>query len=306
MRRAWFACTLACFALLFAASNRADYVDDLRRVLQRSFGDRAEFQNYEFYGSPVGNFGVGTMFTGDVRRRRVTTVERAWLVGDPATWWAESMRGDEKKSEREALLREIFVQGSMGTITVDQSSLRDISAQSALALLKRIIPATFHASNDVHVTVTKATAMNRRMNWDVFYEAVREGKIKQSIQRRVDAATPNFVIVAADIVLTSYHATVAVNPAKDGELYRTLVDLAVQFPMTAKNIASLKVQKTDSGTFEVGAEEPIVIARMLLAPPREGELGGSGSPRPLAEQFRGWSMVKVPNDVLARLARKRG
>jgi hypothetical protein len=310
MKRIALAFLAASAALLLGVSLQADYIDDVRGALQRTFKDKAEFESYQFYGTPVGNFGVGTMFTGDVATGKVTRVRRAWLVGEPRTWWADSMKGRTveeertKAAERESLLDDLFPEGTMGRATIKDNLLRNISADVTLGLLKTVVPISFSLSKDVRVEMSEATAVNRLMNWDLFYETVQQKKVRDSIRNRIAARRPNFVIVAGDIVLRSYHMTVTLNPQDDTRLNQGLLEASVKTAIGTNKLLSIK--QTRSGVFEVTSDEPLVIARMLLRPPAEAERGTAppwrGGARAV-QSFEGWRVVDVPNPVLEAVAK---
>jgi hypothetical protein len=257
-------CTAGLLTMLTIVSTActSKYADEMRSSLERVYN--ADFRNYTFRGTPVGNFGVGTIY--DKKTTEASSgsadVSEEWLLGHPNTWYVDSLSEDEK----ELLNQSIFETGTLGRAKLTESISTGLSLEAAVPNIRQILDlgATFELKKGVKVTLTASGAINRQMNWSEFREAALNDKIKGYIKDLLGRV--NFVICAKDIVLLGYQAEVAVdsriNPGLSAKLNNAIGKI-----LGVESSLQIKMERKQNGNFTVIATHPVVAAVLYKTPP---------------------------------------
>lgn len=266
-------------------SGCANYADEMQKALKRIY--KRDFRGYTFRGTPVGNFGVGTMYMNDIENPKVPIEER-WLIGHPDTWFPDTL----PKEEREALLAKIFVRGPLGSVSLQEDISRKLGLDLTIPVLREILSlgAAFNLEKGVQVTLKASEATNRRMNWTEFEIALRDGKIKPEIKSHVERR--DFVLAANDIVLHGYKAAVTIDVKVNPELDAKLTE-AVGKVLGKDTQLKVKFTSGTKGTYEVEAVHPVVAAILFKTPPQVAPLAGTDP--------EDWPTVAIDNRVLKPL-----
>ena len=281
----------------------ADYAEMVRKGLEKAFSKK-DFPGYQFSGSPTANFGVGTIFDGSVTDPKKPATG-SWLIAEPSTWWAPTMYGQipdeeaKKKTERDTLLNQIIVAGPLGAITVQEDLARHLGATTTSALLQKLLTVSISYSHGSSTSIKGTRVVNRLINWTVFMDAVRTGKLKTTIREQIEREDRNLVIVAGDIVVEGYAIVLDTNPQKDKELNKTL--LSVSVAKAGKDpIFKITADQTHNGRYEVTSSQPVIIARLILRPP-DGYRTTFAPVTDWAIEYKRWRLVTVPIRVFDRL-----
>lgn len=276
---------------LAACARHPQYSDEIRSALQRAYHD---FGDYTFRGTPVGNFGVGTMYLKEVKFDP-KHVERSWLIGHPDTWFSDSVTTEEK----EALLQNIFVPAPLGDARLEESISTRLGLEVTMPVTKLVLTAgvKLELERGVKVTVSAANAVNRRMNWTEFTRAIKKDKIKPEVAGHV--ARRDYVIAAADILLNGYKAKVAVDRSVNADLHARLTKALGT--VLGKDIGlEIKISRSADGTFDIEATNPVVAAVLYKEPPAP-PLGIAPFGRVAADDIAEWPTVRIDNKVLRPL-----
>jgi hypothetical protein len=246
-------------AILMMTGCTPNYSGEVRNALKRVY--RSDFPGYTLRGTPVGNFGVGTMYQNDIQNPSVPIEER-WLIGHPNTWFVDAVTEQEKS----VLLDKIIEKGPMGSAALTEDISRKLSLDLAVPAIKDIVSVgtNINTEKGVKVTLRASDALNHRMNWDEFQIALRDGKLKPSIAEHVQKR--DFVIAADDIVFSGYKALVTVDIKVNPELNAKLTE-AVGKVIGQDTSMKIKISSSHAGTFEVETVSPVVAAILFKTPP---------------------------------------
>ena len=251
------ACATVVFLLMSGCTPK--YSGEIRNALKRVY--RSDFPGYTFRGTPVGNFGVGTIYLNDIQNPSVPIEER-WLIGHPNTWFVDAVTEQEKA----VLLGKIIEKGPMGSAALTEDISRKLGLDLTVPAIKDIVSvgANVNTEKGVKVTLKASEALNHRMNWDEFQIALRDGKLKPGIAEHVQKR--DFVIAADDIVLSGYKALVTVDTKVNPELNAKLTE-AVGKVIGQDTNMKIKISSSHAGTFEVETVSPVVAAILFKTPP---------------------------------------
>ena len=251
-----------------AAGAPADYAATVRDVL-RSYA--SDMQGYHFRATPVGNFGVGSIYLDDIGDPQMARVDSSWYLGGPDTWL------DAAPAERSRALGRLVAEGSLGSFSMNGERARAINAQAGFAILSVLdANASLDYSKGVDTSVEASEVRNRRLNWAEFEGALASGRVNPSVSKVVREG--RFVVAAADIVLVGYRAAIRVderlNPALAASLRTNLL-----LPQLRRGGASFSLTEGARGQFLAAAKEPVVAAVLFKRPPpRSKDLGGKRPP----------------------------
>lgn len=263
-----FLCSSVFLVFGFVSGCQTHYDQEVRSSLTRTYG--SDLSEYTFRGNPVGNFGVGTMYLKDLKDPSKTP-DQSWLIGHPDSMFEERLTAQE----REHLLNGIIAQGSLGSARVNQNISSNLGLETAFPSLQTLLDASgdVNLSKGVTVVLGASEAINRKLNWTEFREAVRTNRIKPAIAQHVKEG--DFVVAAADLVLVGYKAKVTVDKNANAALHAKLNEVVGKV-LGKDTSAKVRVQRTDSGTFEVEAVNPVVAAVLFKDPPRPRGARGDG------------------------------
>jgi hypothetical protein len=103
--------TFLLLAPILEPFGSGNYAKENQKALRSLFGD--QFKGYYFRASPLGNFGVGSMYLDEPS----VPVENRWLVGHPDTWFIDTL----SVAERQRFMDRIVVRGELGSRSLDES-----------------------------------------------------------------------------------------------------------------------------------------------------------------------------------------
>lgn len=254
----------------------ADYASTMRQAL-RSFA--GELPSYYFRATPIGNFGVGSIYLDDVSDPTLKHVESSWFLGGPDSWLAPSLT----RSQRQQWLARLVVEGSLGAFDLSTSTSRSLNAQAGMAILSAMVGnASIDYSNGVETSFQASEVRDRRLNWAEFETALQAGLITPVVARVVRQG--QFVVAAADVVLLGYRAQVAVDDSRNPTLSATL-RTNILMPQRSSATAGFSVAEEAHGRFLVTAKQPVVAAILFKRPPPQSKDLGEHTPRPALDAW---------------------
>jgi len=242
-----------------AVSGCVSYSEGLQKALIRTFGH--DFPHYTFRGTPIGNFGVGTMYLNEIEKPNMPIQER-WQIGNPNTWFDTKVSQEEK----DTLLKKIIPEGNMASVSLTEAISQNVGLEASVPVLRDLLSlgASVSLEKGVKVTLTASKVINHQMNWSEFESAIEEGKINQKVAEHVQKH--DFIIAADDLVLIGYKATISVDKKINPELNAKLTG-AVGTVLGKDTQLKVNFSSSHSGTFEAEAQEPVVAAILFKAPP---------------------------------------
>lgn len=262
-----------CLALLAAAALPAllggcaataggpkpqDYAAAMRRALQSVAG---ELPGYSFRASPVGNFGVGSIYVDEMLDGDPRQAEAGWFLGGPDAWLA----GGLPAAERQRWMGRLVAEGTMGAFDLDAAGSQELQLQAGAALVSALVgSASFSASSRVESRFTASEVRQRRLNWAEFNAALRAGRIAPEVAETVRGR--RFVLAAADVVLTGYRAQISIDESRSPEIAAGLRAKSLGLVRTPAG-AGLRVVEESRGRFAVSAAQPVVAAVLFKRPP---------------------------------------
>ena len=286
-----FAAGVLCLVLAVGCTN---YPKEVRKALEREYGH--DFPSYTFRGSPVGNFGVGTIYADQILDGKRQPQED-WLMANPNSWYADSVTDPEKKE----LDNKIFEKGPMGSYALKEKISSNLKLSASIPNIAEVLnaDATVDYEKGVKVTLKASEAINRQMNWSEFENAVHKGKMQPYVRDLVDSYS--IVVVSHDIILKGYSAKIQVDQSLNQELNVKLNE-AVGKTVGIDSKLSVGITKKSEGVFEVTAVNPVVAAVLFKHPPRLKPLPSEGQPRivrlPPPDSLDQWEKVVIPNKIL--------
>jgi len=269
-RRAWLACAAGAGAPWLAGlagcittgggggPAPGDYADAMRQALKSVTG---ELPGYLFRASPIGNFGVGSIYLDEVAGGDLKQVESSWFLGGPDTWLSPAIIG----AERQQSMSRLVAEGSMGSFNLASGGAREVHAQAGVALITSLVgvEAGVDARRGLNSRVDVSEVRHRRLNWAEFDAALRAGRIAPEVADIVRRG--RFVVAAADIVLVGYRAEISVDEQISP---RVAAGLRAKTLPVARANASFSVTEQARGRFAIAASQPVVAAVMFKQPPK--------------------------------------
>jgi hypothetical protein len=264
---------LCCGSLLVAPKAFGqDYSKEMKSMLKNSL--KVDYKTYQFFGIPMSNFGVGTMYPEESKGNKFD-VKTAGLYGDPNTWWT-----DIPDTQREAARKLIFPSGESGSVDLKRKKTKSISLSLALPALFKLVTGngSFNWNKTTTVTLTADTAENHLINWTELDDATStQHIIKESVAKHIHAK--DFVITVGDVVLYGFTAHVAVTKGTDVKVGAQLTGAAAQLGKDSK--LDFEYKSNADGSFDLKSKKPVVVAVYIGEPPA-GALHSAGKMRPKA------------------------
>jgi hypothetical protein len=254
---------IATIAVLVAPLWAIQYSKENQKTLEAIF--KQSFKDYYFHGSPASTFGVGTMYLDE----KHTSIENRWLVGRPESWFAKSLKPEEKST----WLSRIIVEGDLGSRDLtDGGRQRDLHLDVAIPKIGDLLSggANVDWNRDVKIEAHAAKLSSRKLNWLEFTNAKNSGALDPSIVKTLEDG--NVTIAAADVVATGYNITI--DPGANAGLTVKLNATAGK-TTTNKGTANFSVSAIDHGKFVLKADSAVVLAVLFKKPPqRKNRAGG--------------------------------
>lgn len=249
-----------------------DYAAAMRRALQSVTG---ELPGYQFRATPVGNFGVGSVYAEDLAGTDPRQAESHWFLGGPDNWLLPTLGPAERRQWLDRLVSE----GSMGPFSLSSSGWREVHAQAGTALLSALMggvtgSVSLDTRQGVESRLEAADVRQRRLNWAEFDAALRAGQVVAGVAERVRSG--RFIVAAADVALVGYRAEIAVDESRNPAVSAVLRSKALFAPRISGS-AGLRVAEGANGRFVVSLPQPAVAAVLFKRPP------------PLSKDFKGSS-----------------
>jgi len=243
-----------------ATAVAQDYSAALRDSLRPFTGDLA---GYRYRGTPLGSFGVGSIYLDDVQRVDPLRAESGWYLGGPENWLAAGRPDATRVEWRERLI----TQGSYGAFQLGAERRRDLEAALGAAVFVAIgVGAKLDYAQGAQLSFRAGEVRNRRLNWAEFSTALASGLIAAPVAEVVRRG--NFVIAAADLVLLDYSAEVLVDESLNPSLAATLRSKTAQPRIKAPAAgASLSLREATRGRFIASSSQPLVAAVLFKQPP---------------------------------------
>lgn len=245
-----------------------DYATSLRSALE-PFTDR--LPGYHYRSTPLGNFGVGSVYLGEVRGADLSRAESGWFLGNPQSWLAPGLPEEQRREWRGRLISE----GSFGAFQIDASRRRAIEASLGVSIFIALgIDASLDFERGAEVGFRASEVRNRRLNWAEFTRAMAGGQIAKEVADAVQQS--DFVVAAADLVLLDYRAEVSVDERINPALGASLRAKA-RAPVAKGGTFSgaLALRETTQGRFVAASGQPVVGAVLFKRPPTPAKGGGT-------------------------------
>jgi hypothetical protein len=276
-----------CGDLPLVRAPSADYASAMRQALQATAGD---LRDYVFRPTPVGNFGVGSIYLDEFADEHSARVESAWFLGGPEQWLAPGRGSAERKRWMERLL----IEGSLGSVRLQADNARELHVQAGIALLSELAgDVGVEARRGVQTRLETDELRQRRLNWAGLQAALRAGVVAPDVAAAVNRA--RFVVAAADLVLLGYRADIAVDEERSPSIALRLRTKAL-LPSRLGGQASLRVTEAAHGRFIVSSEQPVVAAVLFKRPPpTTKDLAG------MKADLSEWPRAAVGEQEVARL-----
>jgi hypothetical protein len=120
--------------LLFGAAiaSADDYGKEMRKSLKSCFG--ADYSKYQFLGTPVSNFGTGTMYPRNASQKDFD-IKTAGLYGNPQTWWSQSYT----QAQIDTLLLPLLPNGNVGAAKCNLNLTKTFSLDAILPSLYKLL-----------------------------------------------------------------------------------------------------------------------------------------------------------------------
>lgn len=237
----------------------ADYAKEMKKAIKRSLG--GDFGRYQILGTPISNFGVGTMYP-KAAQRETFDIKTSGLYGNPETWW----RHDYDDAERARLLARLRPSGTAGQVAFQLDTSRKFNLSAVFPALFKLLSANggLELAKQMQVQVAASKVENRLIDWTALYEYRREKLIRDSVLRHFDAN--DFVITVGDVLLHEYSARLIVNRKLSAEAKAQLDAAWKAFEKGSGG--RLSFSSDEGGTYQVKATEPVIIAVFVGVPPR--------------------------------------
>jgi hypothetical protein len=263
-------------------STTRNYSDALRGALE-PYTDR--LPGYHYRSTPLGNFGVGSIYLSEVRSADLSHAEGGWYLGDPQTWLAVGLSPEKRREWRDRLISE----GSFGAFQIDANQRRAIEANLGIAVFVALgVDASLNFEQGASVSFRASEVRNRRLNWAEFSKALAAGLVEPEVAKVV--RTGAFVIAASDVVLLDYRAEVTVDESINPSLAASLRAKSLQSLAKGGTAvgASLTVRESMRGQFVATSTLPVIAAVLFKQPPPLAKGG-----LPPSTNLDAWPVVDV-------------
>jgi hypothetical protein len=249
--------------LLFdaAIASADDYGKEMRKSLKSCFG--ADYSKYQFLGTPVSNFGTGTMYPRNASQKDFD-IKTAGLYGNPQTWWSQSYT----QAQIDALLLPLLPNGNVGAAKCNLNLTKTFSLDAILPSLYKLL--TLNGKVDykksVQVQISADDVVYHPLAWDVLSDYIKDKKIKPSVLAHFDAN--DYLITIGDIVINKYSVKLVLSKNLSADAQAKLTNAWKQFGANSGIDASFS--SGDNGDYSLTATAPVVAAVYVNAPPPGG------------------------------------
>jgi hypothetical protein len=263
-----------------------DYSREMQTAFEKTF--KHTFTSYQFYGTPLSGYGVGTMYPKAAQNAEFDPTVSG-IYGEPRTWWKDGMSIDEQQKR----YSDLFGDADTGKVTLQYDRKTAFGLDVVLPALYQLLSAngSFDFKKHVTVSITADDAYNHRINWSIFQSDLQQGLIKDYVERHYEAN--DYLIVADDVVLLNYKATLNVDRNLSAGAQAQLKQAWQAFSQGSK--ASFNFSDAETGTFTMQSSKPVVIATYIGTPP-PGATRAAGSATEL-------NPVQLPDAVLKSISR---
>lgn len=242
-------------ALSLAVGCNSDYSAQVKASTVRVLGP--DFKGYHFWATPVGNFGIGTMYLKTAANQNPSQIVDSALIAISDTYFVSTLSATEK----EEILKKLFPDGKVGRYSVNEHIVSGVDFSAALPNIAQMlnVNGNLDFKKDVHVDLQAGDARARKLNWTELSRSIKANQIQDDIKTHLLAR--DVIIAMDDILLDGYKATVKLNASTNAGLDaalnqnvgKTLGDASAKFSFT----------RTQDGTYEVTATESVVVATLF-------------------------------------------
>lgn len=267
---------VAVLVLCPVTSRAADYGKEVQKAVKKIM--HVDFKKYQFFGTPVSNFGVATMYPRAASGSDFDPTT-AGLFGDPNTWWTVP------DADAQVRLDRLRPAGETGQIVLSDISKKNFKLSAVVPeLLSALgVNASFDWDKNVTVTVTADSAINHRINWSELSRLKNEAPPVIDKQVLAHLSVNDYLITIGDVVLVNFKVHVTVNKKMDvGADVTFKKAIAV---LSADTKASFAYTSTGEGALDLVAKKPVVVASYTAAPPPGAVLAVSVPTDPPAVLF---------------------
>jgi hypothetical protein len=238
-----------------------DYGKEMKKSLKSCFG--TDYSKYQFLGSPVSNFGTGTMYPQTATQKDFD-IKTAGLYGNPETWWAQSYT----QVQIDALLLPLIPNGNAGAVKCNLNLTKNFSLDAILPSLYKVLTLSgkFDYKKSVQVQITADDVVYHPLEWDVLSDYIKDKKIKPSVLAHFDAN--DYLITIGDIVINKYSIKLVLAKNLSADAQAKLTSAWKQFGANSGLDASFS--SGDNGDYSLTATAPVVAAVYVNSPPRGG------------------------------------
>lgn len=235
------------------------YGDAMRQAIRSVAG---ELPGYAFRASPVGRFGVGSVYLDEATGASASRAEENWFLGTPDSWAAPG----RPAAERQQWLARLVMEGSLGRLSLGTSGSRELGVRAGVALVSALlgVEVGLEASQGLSTRIEAEEIRQRRLNWAEVEAARRAGRVAPAVASVMDAGS--FVIAAADVVLIGYRAFITVERSASPRVTAGLH--AKSLPVVPGAGVGFSVSEAASGRYMVTANQPVVAAVLYKRPPK--------------------------------------
>lgn len=246
----------ALLALAMLVACTSDYSSQVRDTMQRVL--KQDFANYQFWATPVGNFGIGTMYLKSAAQQDPATIPDNALIALPDTYFASTI----SQANREQLFGKMFPDGGVGSFSVNEKLTSDANLSVAVPNIAGMVGvnAGLDTTKGVTVELHADQARARKTNWTELSRAICDGAIADDVKTHILAR--DVVIAMNDIIVSGYKANVHVNTSTNPSLDVALTNAAVKKEI-GDATAKFKITKTQDGTYEIAITEPVIVATLF-------------------------------------------
>lgn len=251
----FFSLVIFAFILCTACVN---YSKEMKKAFTKIL---PEYKKYTFRCTPIGNFGVGTIYSAKLLNKNMLP-DTSWLIAHPSTWFKDSLTDQEKEEWN----KRIFPEGAMGSHTLTENISTKLNLTAAIPNIQTIlnVGAAFNLEKGVKITLKAEKLINRQMNWGEFSEALRKDKFKPYVKESIQEK--NVLIGCKDLLLKGYSAEITIDENLNPKLNAELNKKAEKTTETESSFGINLTRKKD-GHYVALAQEPVVVAVLYMYPP---------------------------------------
>jgi hypothetical protein len=243
--------------LIINGCGTTTYQKEMKQYLSSSLDQ--DFPNYTFRTSPVGSFGVGTIYEAKITDKNVIKdkLDDRWLLAHPNTWFDEKLKEDTRK--KETIKKRIIVSGSLGISAFTGQVTTKLGIDAALPNFGQIFEAgtQLDYKKGVKVTVRISGAKNNQLNWTQLKRAMEKGFLDPEVARIIKSQ--DVIIAAKDIVLDGYTVEIEIDSRVNPRLEAKLNEF-VSKVSGSKPHFNWEIKRESEGKYIASSTEPVVLA----------------------------------------------